>query len=55
MIIKYIKDSINDIERNVACIGNFDGVHLGHQTLINKVKKISKEKDLIPTLITFYP
>ena len=55
MIIKYIKGEIKDIDRNVACIGNFDGVHLGHQTLINKVIEISKAKDLIPTLITFYP
>ena len=55
MIIKYIKKDIKDIDRNVACIGNFDGVHKGHQTLINKVIEISNEKNLIPTLITFYP
>lgn len=54
MIIKYFNKD-KDIPRNIACIGNFDGVHLGHQALINKVVSISKEKNLIPTIISFYP
>ncbi len=32
-------------------IGVFDGVHLGHQTLIRKIAAM--EKDLTPTVITF--
>ena len=39
----------------VACIGYFDGLHIGHQALINKTKEISKEKNLETALITFDP
>ena len=36
-------------------IGNFDGVHLGHLEIINKVKKIAKEKNLFSAILTFEP
>lgn len=38
-----------------ACIGYFDGIHLGHQALINKTKRIAKEEGLSSALITFDP
>ena len=28
----------------VACIGHFDGVHLGHQKLIKRAKEIAEHK-----------
>lgn len=37
----------------VACIGNFDGVHLGHLHVIEMLKKIVAERDLRPMVITF--
>lgn len=43
------------IERNVACIGYFDGVHKGHQLLIKKTVEIANKKGLQPSLITFKP
>ena len=36
-------------------IGNFDGVHLGHQKLINLGKKISRDTKPQLALITFRP
>lgn len=39
---------------NVACIGYFDGLHKGHQKLIEKVLVETKEHQ-ISTLITFEP
>ncbi|HXK71007.1 MAG TPA: bifunctional riboflavin kinase/FAD synthetase [Caldisericia bacterium] len=36
-----------------ACIGNFDGVHKGHQELIAKTVKSAKENDGISIAITF--
>ena len=38
-----------------ACIGNFDGVHLGHQALIQKTLDISSGTDTRPLVITFVP
>ena len=37
----------------VATIGMFDGVHLGHVTLINEVKRIASERHLQSAVITF--
>lgn len=39
----------------VITIGVFDGVHLGHQLVINKVVKRAKKKKGTPILITFNP
>ena len=36
-------------------IGNFDGLHLGHQKLIRFAQKISKESNTQLTLVTFRP
>ena len=38
-----------------ACIGYFDGLHLGHQKLIEEVLSISKKNGTSPALITFEP
>lgn len=39
----------------VVLIGNFDGIHLGHQKLIRKAKKIAEQKKQKLVLITFNP
>ena len=39
----------------VACIGEFDGVHIGHQKLIEEVLFVSNEKKLPSAIITFDP
>ncbi len=38
-----------------AAIGNFDGVHLGHQKLVEECKRVSKLKGYKSALLTFYP
>lgn len=44
---------IND--KLAACIGYFDGFHLGHQSLFNKTLTIAKQKSLKSALISFDP
>lgn len=39
----------------VATIGNFDGVHLGHQTVLSQLVNKATELSLPTTLITFEP
>jgi len=39
----------------VVTIGNFDGVHLGHQTLLTEVKKRAHDLKLESAVITFEP
>ncbi len=39
----------------VAAIGNFDGLHLGHQEIIHRVVAKAQSLQLTPTVITFEP
>lgn len=39
----------------VATIGNFDGVHLGHQAIIRQLRQHADEADLPAVVITFEP
>jgi riboflavin kinase/FMN adenylyltransferase len=40
-------------KKRVIALGFFDGVHIGHSALMERVLKIAKEKDLMPSVITF--
>lgn len=44
-----------DFDETVCCIGNFDGVHLGHQQLINKVVEYGNKHNIAKAIITFDP
>ena len=39
----------------VATIGNFDGLHLGHQHVINQLKAVAEIKNLPSVVIVFEP
>jgi riboflavin kinase/FMN adenylyltransferase len=45
--------NINTIKNSVVSIGMFDGVHLGHASVINRVIAIAKEKNIKSIIITF--
>lgn len=45
----------NDIKSQIVIIGNFDGLHLGHQTLIDCAKSIAQEHNKQVVLLTFEP
>ena len=51
-IIKSL-DKIKDISHSAVTIGNFDGVHKGHQVLINKTVKAAKENGVKSVVFTF--
>ena len=43
------------LKKSIVTIGTFDGVHLGHQSILNKLKS-GKENDIYESvLLTFYP
>ncbi len=39
----------------VATIGNFDGVHLGHQRILDKVIAEARARDKLATVMLFEP
>ena len=44
-----------DAKNSVVAIGNFDAVHLGHQSLLVEAKKIAVEKKIPLAVLTFEP
>lgn len=38
-----------------VAIGNFDGLHLGHQAVIAAMAQAAQAKDLVPSVLTFEP
>lgn len=44
-----------NLPASACCIGFFDGLHKGHQKLIETAISIAKQKHLASALLTFYP
>ena len=42
-------------QKSIILIGNFDGVHLGHQKLFDSAKKYKKKENLKIGVVTFDP
>lgn len=55
MTMKIINvDNTNENQFNTAiALGNFDGVHIGHQKLIETMLEQAKEKNLLPSMLIF--
>jgi len=54
-IIRGLHNLQTEHRGNVVTIGNFDGVHLGHQAIIAQLKKHATKHQVPATLITFHP
>ncbi len=50
-----IEEIYTDFEPFAACIGYFDGLHLGHLELINKTIQIANDRNILSAVITFDP
>lgn len=50
-----LSDVPADLGRTVVTMGNFDGVHLGHQALLRDVVRTAQERDCASVAITFEP
>lgn len=48
-------DDIKDIKNAVVTTGSFDGVHVGHKVIINRLGKLAKMINGESVLITFHP
>jgi riboflavin kinase / FMN adenylyltransferase len=55
-----IFSNLNDIgshfrDGSVVTLGNFDGIHIAHQSLLQKLQESSLEYNLPPVVVTYYP
>jgi riboflavin kinase / FMN adenylyltransferase len=48
-------DNLPPIKNAVVTSGTFDGVHLGHQKILSRIREIAREMDGESVLITFWP
>ncbi|MBT8763524.1 bifunctional riboflavin kinase/FAD synthetase [Desulfohalobiaceae bacterium Ax17] len=55
MVVKNINELRDRIDASCATIGNFDGVHLGHQKLIARVRDRARILNIPSVVITFDP
>lgn len=55
--MKIIK-SLSDIDiksDTVLTVGSFDGIHLGHQQILDELNRQASDCECIPSLVTFHP
>jgi riboflavin kinase/FMN adenylyltransferase len=55
LLITDLKEITTPFTRSVITLGNFDGLHLGHQELIRKVIRRAKETGARSIVVTFRP
>lgn len=55
MKIYYDLENIGKIKNPVVTTGSFDGVHIGHKTILNRLNEIATNLDGESVLITFHP
>lgn len=55
MKVHYGFDDVGSIVNPVVTTGSFDGVHLGHKVIINRINEIARNIGGESVLITFYP
>lgn len=48
-------DKLPSFRNAIITIGTFDGVHLGHQQLIQRIRELADERDGENIIITFHP
>jgi riboflavin kinase/FMN adenylyltransferase len=53
-----IYQSLNEFKpsrKTIVTLGTFDGVHLGHNVILDKICKTAKQENLESVLLTFFP
>lgn len=55
MQVHYGFENVKGIRNPVVTLGAFDGVHIGHKSIVSRLNQIAREINGESTLITFYP
>ena len=55
MKVYYSLEDFSKLERAVVTTGTFDGVHLGHKKILNRLTDVAKQFNGESVLLTFFP
>ena len=55
MKVIYGIENYRPLKSCALTIGTFDGLHVGHQKIIKRLVMVSKNKDINPVVLTFFP
>lgn len=58
MVMELVRGLVNITEQHKNCvltIGNFDGVHIGHQYVLEKLKQVAREQNVPAAVMLFEP
>ena len=54
-IFRSLEEARGQFAASALAIGNFDGVHIGHKTLLQETRKFAAKRGLRASVLTFYP
>ena len=54
-VVRHIADVAGTLDRPVLTLGNFDGVHVGHQEILDRVVREARVRGAPAMVITFFP
>jgi riboflavin kinase/FMN adenylyltransferase len=54
-LIRGLHNLVQISSASVVTIGAFDGLHLGHQAILNRVKHLAEAANAVPTVVLFEP
>jgi riboflavin kinase/FMN adenylyltransferase len=54
-VFRTLEEASEALERPVVTIGNFDGAHIGHQAIFERVRQLADERDVAAVALTFSP
>lgn len=54
-VYRTLQNATQQLDSPVVTVGNFDGVHLGHQAIFARVRKLAEARDAPAVAVTFRP
>jgi riboflavin kinase / FMN adenylyltransferase len=55
LVFNHIDDAARSLTASVVTLGNFDGIHLGHQALVGRTVEEARRRNAVAVVLTFDP